>query len=98
MEKSQEIILELLFVCAVVSQILREILVMGICKSVDGVVDQLSQGIIVEEIKPFLLLQPLGKAVHVSAGIFVVMPPQPLTTNRALETVSYTHLTLPTKA
>lgn len=42
MEKSQEIILELLFVCAVVSQILREILVMGICKSIDGVVDQLS--------------------------------------------------------
>ena len=85
MEKGQEIILQRLFIGAVFPQILGEILIMGVCKGINGVVDQLSQGIVIDEKKPFLPFQPFGKPSHISAGIFIVMSPQPLTPNRTLE-------------
>ena len=85
MEKGQKIILQRLFICAVFPQILGEILVMGICKGIGSVVDQLSQGVVINEKKPFLSFQPFRQAAHVPARVFVVMSPEPLTPNGTFE-------------
>ena len=85
MEKGKEIFLQRSFIGTVFPQILGEILIMGICKGIDGVMNQLSQGVVINEKKPFFSFQPLGEPSHISAGVFVVVSPEPLTPNGTLE-------------
>lgn len=85
MEKGQKIILQRLFIGAVFPQILGEILIVGVCKSIGGVMNQLSQCVVINEKKPFFSFQPLGEPSHISAGIFIVVSPEPLTPNGTLE-------------
>ena len=85
MEKGKEIFLQRSFIGTVFPQILGEILIMGICKGIDGVMNQLSQGVVINEKKPFFSFQPLGEPSHISAGIFIVVSPEPLTPNGTLE-------------
>ena len=85
MEKGKKIFLQRFFIGTMFPQILGKILIMGVCKGINGVVDQLSQGIVIDEKKPFLSFQPLGEPSHISAGIFIVVSPEPLTPNGTLE-------------
>ena len=85
MEKGKEIFLQRSFIGTVFPQILGEILIMGICKGIDGVMNQLSQGVVINEKKPFFSFQPMGEPSHISAGIFIVVSPEPLTPNGTLE-------------
>ncbi len=85
MEKGKEIFLQRSFIGTVFPQILGEILIMGVCKSIGGVMNQLSQCVVINEKKPFFSFQPLGEPSHISAGIFVVVSPEPLAPNGTLE-------------
>ena len=85
MEKGKEIFLQRSFIGTVFPQILGEILIVGVCKGIDGVMNQLSQCVVINEKKPFFSFQPLGEPSHISAGIFVVVSPEPLAPNGTLE-------------
>lgn len=85
MEKGKEIFLQRSFIGTVFPQILGEILIVGVCKSIGGVMNQLSQCVVINEKKPFFSFQPLGEPSHISAGIFVVVSPEPLAPNGTLE-------------
>ena len=84
-EKVQKIILKRFFISAVFPKIHGKILIMGVCKSIHGVVDQFAKRVVINEGKTFLSLQPFGKPANISACIFIVMSPQPLASNGTLE-------------
>ena len=66
-------------------QIYGEAGIVGVCKSVRGIVNQLSGGIVVQGVPARLILQALGNPGHVAFGVLKIMPPQPLGADGTLE-------------
>ena len=59
--------------------------IVGVCKGIYGIVDELSGGVVVQQVPAFFLLQAPGDAAHEMLGVFVVMPPEPLGPDRAFQ-------------
>ena len=61
---------------------------MGVGERVGGVVDELAEGIVVEQAELFLLFQPGGNGTHKAPGVAVVVTPQPLAADGAFQVCS----------
>lgn len=76
--KSKKMLLQSILISFVVAELGGEGGVMGIGKGICGIMDQLAQGVIVEQIQRFFFLQTAGDLTHKAAGIVIIMATKPL--------------------
>ena len=73
------------FIFFMLPQIRGETGVVGVCKRVHGIVNQLSGGVVVQQGPVLLAFQPAGNPKHKMLGVFVVVAPKPLGPEGALQ-------------
>lgn len=73
---TEEMLLKQMLIFPVIGQSGAEALVVGIGKSIGGIVDQLAHSVVVQNMPDFLLLQPMSHTAHIPQGIFIIMSPE----------------------
>lgn len=82
---ADEVLLKKQLITAMLLQIFLEMLIMGICKGVGGIVDQLSKLIIVQKPEPLLPFKTGRNPPDIGLGIAPVVAPKPLAPERAFQ-------------
>ena len=81
----KKILLKLVFVVPVDFQISREIGIVGKCEGVCGIMDKLSQRVIIDQTEFIPPFKAFGNTLYISLRGFPIVPPQPLTADRAFK-------------
>ena len=77
------------FVFPVARKICWEGVIVGKCKGICCIVDQLAQRIIIKQIQGFLFFQTGGDSGHESSGVLVIVASEPLKPERTLQICSW---------
>ena len=74
-----------ILVLLVLPELGGECVVVGVCKGIGGIVNQLAQGVIVIQAKLLTIFQPAGHGGHEPLGVFVIVSPEPLAAKGAFQ-------------